>query len=104
EAAGEAREDTVGGAEEVLAEARDRVRTLRGRVSLEDLPAAFQRVANEAAHRGAATFRSVVEGQVRDLDPIVLEESFSIGREALLNALAHSGGTQVEVEILYHTR
>jgi ligand-binding sensor domain-containing protein len=48
--------------------------------------------------------KSVVEGRVRELDPIVLEESFSIGREALLNALAHSSGSHVEVEILYETR
>jgi len=43
----------------------------------------------------------VVEGRARDLDPTVLEESFSIGREALLNALAHSGALHVELEIAY---
>lgn len=32
---------------------------------------------------------------------MVLEESFSIGREALINALHHSGGLHVEVEIAY---
>jgi signal transduction histidine kinase len=98
-------EETLDRADEILAEGRDRVRTLRGAaISLADLPAAFQRVANEAARERGATFKSVVEGRERELDPIVLEESFSIGREALLNALAHSGGLHVEVEITYDPR
>jgi signal transduction histidine kinase/ligand-binding sensor domain-containing protein len=94
-------EETLDRADEILAEGRDRVRSLRGSAAaLSDLPAAFQRIAKEAAH-GSATFRSVVEGRARDLDPTVLEESFSIGREALLNALAHSGALHVELEIAY---
>ena len=32
---------------------------------------------------------------------MVLEEAYSIGREALINALAHSDGLHVEVEIIY---
>src|SRR5262249_45618061 len=92
-------------AEQVLTEARDRVQSLRATSSsLRDLPAAFRRVAAEASPEGAAVFRAVVEGRARELDPMVLEESFSIGREALLNALAHSGARQVEVEITYDPR
>jgi signal transduction histidine kinase len=45
-----------------------------------------------------------VEGRPRDLDPIVVEETFAIGREALLNALAHSGGVHMEMEIAYDPR
>src|SRR5262249_35060763 len=44
---------------------------------------------------------SVVEGGVRELHPLVLEESYCIGREALINALTHSGGHHVEIEITY---
>ena len=98
-------EETLDRADEILAEGRDRVRSLRGSAAaLGDLPAAFQRVAKEAAQGGATTFQSVVEGRARDLDPTVLEESFSIGREALLNALAHSGALHVELEIAYDAR
>ena len=32
---------------------------------------------------------------------MVLEESHAIGREALINAFTHSGGSHVEMEILY---
>jgi signal transduction histidine kinase len=35
------------------------------------------------------------------LHPLVLEESYCIGREALINALTHSKGHNVEVEITY---
>ena len=81
---------------------RDRVRNIRGTAAaLSDLPAAFQRVAEEASHEGGPTFKLVVEGRARELDPMVLEECFSIGREALRNALAHSGGLRVELEIAY---
>jgi signal transduction histidine kinase/ligand-binding sensor domain-containing protein len=98
-------EETLDRADEILAEGRDRVRSLRGSAAaLSDLPAAFQRIAKEAAHGSATTFRSVVEGRARDLNPTVLEESFSIGREALLNALAHSGALHVELEIAYDAR
>jgi signal transduction histidine kinase/ligand-binding sensor domain-containing protein len=101
----EALEDTLDRADQVLAEARDRVRSLRGTMAaLSDLPAAFQRVAREASRDHGPRFRSVVEGRPRELDPMVLEESFSIGREALLNALTHSEGTQVELEIAYDPR
>lgn len=98
-------ERTLDHADQVLAEGRDRVRNLRATaVSLNDLPAAFKRVAEETPNGGEATFKAVVEGGVRELHPVVLEESFSIGREALVNALTHSDGRNVEVEITYDTR
>jgi signal transduction histidine kinase/ligand-binding sensor domain-containing protein len=92
-------------ADQVLAEGRDRVRNLRVTAeSLSDLSAAFQRVAEETAPSRAATLRTVVEGDVRELHPVILEESYSIGREALINALVHSEGLHVEVEIIYDAR
>jgi signal transduction histidine kinase len=89
-------------ADEVMGEGRERVRNLRlNAETLSDLPASLQRVAEESQQGGKATFKTVVEGTVRELHPTVLEESFSIGREALLNALTHSGGLHVEAEITY---
>jgi hypothetical protein len=88
-----------------MGEGRERVRSVRaGASALSDLPAAFQRVADETAPSRAATFKTIVEGNVRELNPMVLEESYSIAREALINALAHSGGLHVEVEIMYDPR
>jgi len=92
-------------ADQVLAEGRDRVRNLRATAaSVSDLSAAFQRVAEETAPGRVATLRTVVEGDVRELHPMILEESYSIGREALINALVHSEGLHVEVEISYDAR
>ncbi|HZW92789.1 MAG TPA: histidine kinase [Candidatus Eremiobacteraceae bacterium] len=92
-------------ADQVLAEGRDRVRNLRATsVVLSDLPAAFQRVAEEMPQGRQATFKTVVEGSVRELHPLVREECFAIGREAIVNALSHSEGLHIEVEITYDSR
>ncbi|HEY8149701.1 MAG TPA: two-component regulator propeller domain-containing protein [Vicinamibacteria bacterium] len=97
-------EETLDRADEILAEGRDRVRSLRTGTALRDLPSALERVAREASQPGATRLKSVVEGRPRELDLIVMEEAFAIGREALLNALTHSGGTEVEMEIAYDPR
>ena len=87
--------------DQVVAEGRDRVRSLRSTAGLSDLSSAFQRVADEMRHASSASVKTVVEGTKRELHPVVLEESYSIGREALVNALSHSEGQHVEVEITY---
>ena len=92
-------------ADQVLAEGRDRVRNLRAVAeSLADLPAAFRRVADEKPQTHDTSFKTVVEGSVRELYPTVLEECYAIGREALINALSHSEGLHIEVEINYDAR
>jgi signal transduction histidine kinase len=98
-------EKTLDYADQVLAEGRDRVRSLRGAtVSDGELLAAFQQVAREFSPERTAMFKTVVEGSVKELHPLVLEESYSIGREAIINALLHSGGCNVEAEIIYDSR
>lgn len=98
-------EKTLDHADQVLAEGRDSIRNLRvTSASLNDLPAAFRSVAEEALQGGDAIFKMVVEGRVRDLHPLVLEECYCIGREAIINALSHSAGQHVEAEITYDTR
>jgi signal transduction histidine kinase/ligand-binding sensor domain-containing protein len=92
-------------ADEVLAEGRDRVRNLRAnKVPLGGLPAAFQHVVEETPQGRDKTFKTVVEGSVRELHPMVREESYCIGREAIINALKHSEGLHVEVEIAYDAK
>lgn len=101
----DALEKTLDHADLVLAEGRDRVRNLRATaVSLDDLPAAFKSVAEETSAGRKVTFKTVVEGSFRTLHPLVQEESYCIGREAIINALTHSGGRNVEVEISYESR
>lgn len=98
-------EKTLDYADQVLVEGRDRVRSLRSAtVSGDGLPAAFQRVVEELSPDRAATLKTVVGGSVRELHPMVLEESYSIGREAVMNALQHSQCRNIEVEIVYDSR
>jgi len=51
-------------------------------------------------HRPAA-FRVSVEGQSRNLHPILRDEIYKIAAEALRNAFRHSQARQIEVEIRY---
>ncbi len=105
EPAREALEKTLDHADEVLAEGRDRLRNLRATsIPFGGLPAAFERVAEETPQGADATFKTVVEGRVRELHPMVREECYWIGREAVVNALTHSNGRKVEVEITYDPR
>lgn len=98
-------EKTLDHADEVLAEGRDRIRNLRVHsASLSDLPAVFRSVAEETSAGRNAIFKTVVEGHVRELHPLVLEECYCIGREAIINALTHSEGQHVEAEITYDSR
>jgi signal transduction histidine kinase/ligand-binding sensor domain-containing protein len=98
----EAMEKTLDHADEVLAEGRDRVRNLRAvTIPIGGLPAAFERLAEEITVNGNITFRTVIEGSVIELHAIVREESYCIGREAIVNAFTHSDAVHVEVEITY---
>jgi signal transduction histidine kinase/ligand-binding sensor domain-containing protein len=92
-------------ADQVLMEGRDRVSNLRTTGPLvRDLPAAFRQIADHTSQDRKMIVETVVEGTPRALHPLVLEEVFAIGREALINALSHSAGQHVEVEITYDAR
>ena len=90
-------------ADEALAEGRDRVRDLRSPMSLQgDLATALK----EAADDLARIFPSIsvdllVHGSPRALHPVVMEEAYRIGREALTNAFYHAKAQEVAIEIDY---
>jgi signal transduction histidine kinase/ligand-binding sensor domain-containing protein len=89
-------------ADQVLAEGRDRVMELRSSAhDGRDLSDALVQVGEELAEDIPMSFRLVVEGVPRELDAAVQVEIFLIGREALLNAFQHAGGTAVEAELRY---
>ena len=101
----DALEKALDRADEVLAEGRDRVQNLRtNTIPFGGLPAAFEAIAKEVPQGRETTFKTVVEGRVRMLHPVVREETYCIGREAIVNALTHSKGLNVEVEITYDPR
>lgn len=102
EPARQAMEKALDRADQVLAEGRDRVMELRSSAHAgRDLSGALVQVGEELAENIPASFRLVVEGVPRELDAAVQVEIFLIGREALLNAFQHAGGTAVEAELHY---
>jgi signal transduction histidine kinase len=91
---------------EVIAEGRDAVQNLRSSTVVNnDLVHGLTLVAEELAadkeSPASPTFRILVEGPPRDLDPIRREEIYRIGREALVNAFRHARAQQIEAEITY---
>ena len=95
-------ESALDRADKVMTEGRDRVSSLRSQTTAGDsLTQAIVRTGQALLDGQAAEFRVVEEGTPRLLHPVVSEEAYWIAREALVNALAHSGAATMIVEILY---
>jgi signal transduction histidine kinase/ligand-binding sensor domain-containing protein len=67
----------------------------------EDLAGALRSAGQEETAGGSMKFQLSVEGAVQDTHPIVREELYLIGREAIRNACKHSHGTTVELQLAY---
>jgi ligand-binding sensor domain-containing protein/signal transduction histidine kinase len=97
---------TIGRVLEVMAqvinEGRNTLRGLRSSKSgLDDLEQAFSRIPQELSIQQAVDFRVIVEGRVRPLHPLIRDEVYRIGREAVANAFRHSRASSIEVELEY---
>ena len=90
---------------DAITEGRDAVQGLRdSTVQGNDLALAISTLGEELAadstnHRPA--FRVAVEGEARNLHPILRDEIYKIAAEALRNAFRHSRARQIEAEIRY---
>jgi len=95
-------EDALKSADTVLLEGRDRVRSLRSD-TFKDLPLAeaLAKVGTHLTNYSEIRFHVQTEGPVVVVDPIVLEEVFCIGREAITNAFQHADPSVIEVRITY---
>ncbi len=95
-------EKTLTRAEDVIAEGRERVRTLRSEESTANhLPEALAQVSSLVRSSSAAPIEFLVEGEPRPLRTVVHDEIYCIGREAITNALRHAAATRIEIEINY---
>jgi signal transduction histidine kinase/ligand-binding sensor domain-containing protein len=95
-------EQSLDRADKLLGESRDKVKDLRHAASdVADLAQALATEGEQFAQLHSAKFRASVQGMRRDLHPIVREEGFMIGREAMANAFMHAGATDIEVEVTY---
>jgi signal transduction histidine kinase/ligand-binding sensor domain-containing protein len=98
-------EQTLERADQAIAEGRSAVYDLRSSTTeTNELSEALNAVGNELSKEDAAEFSLVVEGEARDLHPIIRDELYRIAREALSNAFKHAHARHVEAEIEYGER
>jgi signal transduction histidine kinase/ligand-binding sensor domain-containing protein len=97
---------TIDRAAEAIAEGRDAVQGLRAStVQTNDLAQALnalgEQLATDPVNQWTPAFRVTVEGEAPSLHPILRDEIYRIGAEALRNAFRHAQARQIEVEIRY---
>ena len=66
-----------------------------------DLAEAFRRALEECRIHSSMEVSFEVSGQIREMHPIVRDEVYRIGYEAIRNACVHSQATQLRVELSY---
>jgi len=87
---------------QVIEEGRDAVRGLRSTSgNADDLETAFSQIGQEFGNEEVKDYRIIVEGTPRQLHPLIRDEAYRIGREALVNAFHHAQATKIEVELDY---
>jgi len=89
----------------VIEEGRDAVRGLRSTGGeADDLPRAFSGISDEINVGTDIEYHVTVEGRNRPLQPLIRDEVYRIGREAVVNAFRHSNASRVELAVEYATR
>jgi signal transduction histidine kinase/ligand-binding sensor domain-containing protein len=66
-----------------------------------DLAKAFRRALEECRIHGSMEASFQVSGQIQEMHPIVRDEVYRIGYEAIRNACVHSHATQLKVDLSY---
>ena len=94
---------------QVIEEGRNAVRGLRASRSVSlDLEHAFSLIQQEVVPPDPAApqpeFRVIVDGERRPLHPLLRDEVYRIGREALINTFRHARASKVEIELKYSRR
>jgi len=87
---------------QVIDDGRKALRGLRSPTAESDnLEQALSRIPQEFILEQPIDFRVIVEGPARPLHPVIRDEVYRIGREALANAFRHSRASGIEVELEY---
>jgi signal transduction histidine kinase len=90
---------------QVTEEGRNALRGLRSsNRESHDLAEAFSRIQQELTLTEAVDFRILVEGSAQPLHPVIRDEVYRVGREALVNALLHARAKKIEVELEFAMR
>jgi ligand-binding sensor domain-containing protein len=94
----EAMEAALTLADRIVIEARDRVSQLRADYfENDDLCNAFEAVAAELDYEKRVRFSCEIEGNIDVVNPLVVQELYYVGREAVVNAFRHSRANEVAV-------
>lgn len=104
EPARHALEAALSRADDVLSEGRERVRDLRSAAPKGDLVSALTTIGEDLARESTIQFQLIVDGQPRALHPLVMDEAYWIGREALINAFTHARATRIEFTVAFERR
>jgi signal transduction histidine kinase/ligand-binding sensor domain-containing protein len=102
-------EGVIAQARQAMAEGRDAVQGLRSStVMTNDLARTIGAIGEELAHDPAngnnPEFRMQVQGESRDLPPLVRDEVYRLACEALRNAFRHARARRIEVGLRYDPR
>jgi signal transduction histidine kinase/ligand-binding sensor domain-containing protein len=88
--------------EQAIAEGRAALNSLRSSTTLKnDLGPALRRAAESGVVPDGMTVSVSVIGDARELHPIVRDELYRIGNEAIQNAKAHSHGSRLSIDLAY---
>jgi signal transduction histidine kinase len=68
-------------------------------LTTDHLAVEFSRIGQEIPEGSQIKFRIVLEGHSQPLHPLIREQAYRIGREALLNAFRHAEASQIELYI-----
>jgi ligand-binding sensor domain-containing protein len=82
-------------------EGRAALNSLRTTTQTNDLAEALRRVTEESAIPSVIAVTFSVIGDPKEMHPIVRDEIYRIGYEAIRNACTHSGASRLEVELRY---
>jgi signal transduction histidine kinase len=87
---------------QATAEGRAAVNALRAStLEKNDLAEAFRRAIEDCGRQGSCDASLSVNGAAREMHPMVRDEVYRIGYEAIRNACTHSGGDRLEVALTY---
>ena len=96
-------EEVLDRADEIMREARHRVRNLRRRATDEnELAERLTKRGQELSQDHAASFTLAIVGAPRALEPTIHDEAFKIAGEALTNAFRHASASKIETEVTYN--
>ena len=103
--AARALDGTLDRGDEIIAEGRSTVEDLRDpSFRKDDIVQALTTVGEELAHSHGGepvSLRVLVEGKTRELDPMLRDEIYHVGREAMRNAFQHARAHKIETELTY---